>query len=242
MLQHLGLEDVDAGVDRVGEDLAPRRLLEEALDPPVVVGDHDPELERVLDRLEADRDRRALLLWNLTSFAEVEVAERVARDDEERLVELVGGQPDRAGRAERRLLDGVLDVDAERLAVAEVAADRLRQERDGDDHVLEAVLAEQLDDVLHARLADDRHHRLRLVRGQRPEPRALAAGHDDGLHRRHLPARRRGTAHRPRARATTPIQKIQSGQSVPSSVTITNASDAYSTHVATLPRKLTSSS
>ncbi len=83
---------------------------------------------------------------------------------------------------ERRLLDGVLDVHAERLAVAEVAADRLRQERDGDDHVFEAVSAEQLDDVLHARLADDRDHRLRLVRGERPEARALAAGHDDRLH------------------------------------------------------------
>ena len=42
--------------------------------------------------------------------------------------------------------------------------------------------AQQLEDVLHARLADDRHHRLRLVRGQRAQTRALAARHDDGLH------------------------------------------------------------
>src|SRR5581483_1748752 len=75
-------------------------------------------------------------------------------------------EANRARRAERRLLDRVRDVDAERLAVAEVRADRLRQERDGDDHVLEAVLLQELDDVLHARLADDRHHRLRLIRGQ----------------------------------------------------------------------------
>ena len=120
--------------------------------------------------------------WHSTSFAEVDVAERVAGDDEERLVELVGGEADRAGRAERRLLDRVRDVDAERVAVAEVAADRLRQERDRDDDVVEAVRAQQLEDVLHARLADDRHHRLRLVRRQRPQPRALAAGHDDGFH------------------------------------------------------------
>ena len=59
--QHLRLEHVDAGVDRVGEDLAPRRLLEEALDAAVLVGDDDAELERVLDRLEPDRDRGALL-------------------------------------------------------------------------------------------------------------------------------------------------------------------------------------
>jgi hypothetical protein len=70
----------------------------------------------------------------------------------------------------------------EPLAVAEVAADRLRHERDGHDHLVEAVLLEQLDDVLHARLADDRHHRLGLVRGQRAQARALAAGHHDRLH------------------------------------------------------------
>ena len=70
------------------------------------------------------------LRWNLTSFVEVEVAQRVARDDEERVVELVRGEPHRAGGPERRLLDRVLDVRAEALAVAEVAADRLRHERD----------------------------------------------------------------------------------------------------------------
>ena len=71
---------------------------------------------------------------------------------------------------------------AERLTVAEVAADRLRQEGDRDDHILHAVAAEELDDVLHARLADDGHHRLRLVRRERAQARALAAGHHDCLH------------------------------------------------------------
>ena len=89
VLEHLGLEDVDARVDRVGEDLTPRRLLEEALDSTVVVRDDDPELERVLDGLEADRDCR-LVLVELDELAEVEVAQRVTGDDEERVVELVG--------------------------------------------------------------------------------------------------------------------------------------------------------
>ena len=40
--------------------------------------DHDSELERVLDRLQADRDRRALLLVELDDLAEVDVAESVA--------------------------------------------------------------------------------------------------------------------------------------------------------------------
>ena len=182
VLQHLRLEHVDAGVDGVGEDLAPRRLLEEALDPAVLVGDDDAELERVVDRLEPDRHRGLLLAVRLDELRQVDVAECVAGDDEERVVEPPRRELHRAGGAERRLLDRIADIDAERLSATEVAADRLRQEGDGDDHVLEAVPLEELDDVLHARLADDRHHRLRLVRGQGPQTRALAPRHDHGLH------------------------------------------------------------
>src|SRR5918992_1479742 len=106
----------------------------------------------------------------------------VARDDEEGLVQGLLRELHRAGRAGGRLLHGVPDRHAERLAAAEVAPDRLRHERDRDDHVLEPVLLEELDDVLHAGLADDGHHRLRLVRRERAKARALAAGHDDRLH------------------------------------------------------------
>jgi hypothetical protein len=74
VLQHLGLEDVDAGVDRVGEDLAPGGLLEEALDAPVLVGDHDPELEWVLHRLQPDRDGGAVFSVCLDEPRQVDVA------------------------------------------------------------------------------------------------------------------------------------------------------------------------
>ncbi len=184
VLEHLRLEDVHARVDRVREHLSPRGLLEEALHPALVVHDDDPELQRVRNGFERDRHRRFPLAVELHELREVEVAQRVARDDEKRVVELVRGETHRAGCPERRFLHRVLDPRAEALAVAEVAADRLRHEGDRDDHVLEIVRAQQLDDVLHARLADDRHHRLRLVRGQRAQARPLAACHDDGLHRR----------------------------------------------------------
>ena len=87
------------------------------------------------------------------------------------------------GGAERQLLDRVLDAHAERVAVAEVAADRLRHEGQRDHDLVEAVPAQQLEDVLDARLADDRHHRLRLVRGERPQACPLPTRHDDRLHR-----------------------------------------------------------
>src|ERR671922_205966 len=151
------------------------------------------------------------------------LAERVARDDEEGVVQAVAREADGAGSAERRLLNGVLHREPERLAVAEVAADRLRQEGDRDDHLLEAVRADELEDVLHARLADDRDHRLRLVRGQRAEPRSLAAGHHDGLHG--VVSLRAVTAYWTKATTASamPAQKIQSGQSSPLCVTIARA-------------------
>src|SRR4051794_34691243 len=218
--EHLGLEHVDAGVDRVGEDLAPRRLLEEALDAPVLVGDDDPELERVLDRLQADRHRRALFLVELDDLPEVDVAERVARDHEERLLEHVAREAHRAGGAERAFLDGVGDIEPERLAVAEVRADRLRQEGDRDDDLLEAVLAQQLEDVLHAGLPDNRHHRLRLVGRERPKACALTARHDDSLHQRSSLRALAAYNIRDATASPKPIQKIQSGQAVDGRVTI----------------------
>src|SRR4029453_9103379 len=123
------------------EHLAPRRLLEEALDAPLLVGDDDPELERVVDRLETDRDGRVVLAMERDQLAQVDVTERVPGDDEERLVELARRVAHGAGSAERRLLDGVADLHPDRLAGAEVAADRLRQEGHGDDDVGETGVA-----------------------------------------------------------------------------------------------------
>ena len=165
--KHLGLEHVDARVDRVREDLAPRRLLEEAFDSPLLVGHDDPELERVVDRLEADRHRGALLPMRGDERREVDVAECVARDHEEGVVETLLGELHRARGAEGLFLDGVVDVHVERLAAAEVRADGLRHEGERDDDLVHLVPAQQIEDVLHARLADDRHHGLRLVGRQR---------------------------------------------------------------------------
>ena len=104
VLEDRGLEHVDAGVDGVAEHLAPRRLLEEALDGAVVAGDDDAELERVLDMHEADRRHRFALVVEGDDLAEVDVGEDVARDDEEPLVEQLAGVPDRPGGAERGVL------------------------------------------------------------------------------------------------------------------------------------------
>ncbi len=182
VVEDLGLEHVDAGVDGVREDLAPGRLLEEPLDPALVV-DHDhAEVERVLDVLQDDGGHGAAALVLGDHRGQVEVGQRVARDHDEALAEQLLGVLDAARRAEGHLLDRVVDVHPEGAAVAEVVADGLGQEGERDHDVLDAVQPEQLDDVLHAGLVGDRHHRLGLVARERAQARALSPGHHDGAH------------------------------------------------------------
>ena len=61
------------------------------------------------------------------------------------------------------LLGGVDHPHAELGAVAEVGADGVGHEGDGDDDLVEAVPAQQVDDVLHHRPVGQRQHRLGLV-------------------------------------------------------------------------------
>ncbi len=77
VVQYPRLDDVDAGVDRVAEDLTPRRLLQEALHEAVLGGDDDAEVERVGHALERDGDRAAALLVEANDLAEVDVGDRV---------------------------------------------------------------------------------------------------------------------------------------------------------------------
>ncbi len=181
-IEDLGLEDVDTGVDGVAEDLAPARLLQEALDAPVLTGDDDAELERVLHRAQGQRGQGVVLLVELQHGGEVDVGQHVARNHQEALRELVAGVAHRTGRAERRLLGGVDHAHAELGAVAEVAADGIGQEGDGDHDVGDAVAPQQRDDVLHHRPADQRQHRLGQVRRLRSQACPFTARHDHRLH------------------------------------------------------------
>ena len=173
-----GLEHVDAGVDRVGEHLAPRRLLEEPHDAPVLVGHDDAELERVGDALQRDRDVVPLLLVVPHDRAQVEVGQRIAADHQERLAgEQVVRHLHRARGAERRVLDDVVHRHAVRAAVAEVRLDLVGEIVQRRDDLVEAVPLQQLDDQLHHRLAGNGRERFGSARGQRTKPGALAPSH-----------------------------------------------------------------
>ena len=57
----------------------------------------------------------------------------------------------------------VVHRDAELAAVAEVGLDRVGQERNGDHNLVEAVFAQQVDDVFHHRHVGNGQHGLRGV-------------------------------------------------------------------------------
>ena len=63
------------------------------------------------------------------------------------------------------------------------AADQVREVVQVRDHVVEAVPRQQAQDVLHHRPAEDRHHRLRHLVGERPQPGAEPRRQHHRLHR-----------------------------------------------------------
>ena len=58
VVEDLGVEHIDAGVDGVAEDFAPARLFEELLDAALVVGDDDAVFQRIGDMRERQRRHR----------------------------------------------------------------------------------------------------------------------------------------------------------------------------------------
>ena len=191
---------------RVGEDLALLGLLEEASDAPVfVVDDHYTELRGVLDLLEDEGDLGPPLLVEGDGLPEVGVRQDVSADDDEPLSEPILRKLHRAGGPQRVILDGVFHFDAPAGAAAEIVSDVLGHELKGGQHVLEAVMLEELDDVFHARRVGYRDHRFGLVAGQRPEPRPLAPGHDHGLHAKSSRSKRLRARPRPRRFSALPF-------------------------------------
>ena len=98
-----------------------------------------------------DGRQRAPLLVEGDDLLEIDVGQRVAADDDERLVERALRVLDAAGRPKRRLFRRVRHRDAEVFPGPEVVPNEAGQELDGDDDVGEAVPLEQPHDVLHQR-------------------------------------------------------------------------------------------
>ena len=115
---------------------------------------------------------------------QVEVGEHVAVEREEAVLEQVGGELDRSGRAARL---GLLDVAQPRPPgdlVAERRAELIRQEAAGEDDLVDAVPGEPVDHVSEKRPVDQRDDRLREGQRDRPQTRPVPADEDQRLHAR----------------------------------------------------------
>ena len=131
VVEDLGLEHEDAGVDGVAEHLAPGGLLEEPLDRAVVAGDDDAELERVVDGDQPDggqgarapRGRRRSSPRSMS----VSTSPEITRNRSSSSSMALRTEP---AVPSGRLLGGVDHADAELGAVAEVVADGVGHEGD----------------------------------------------------------------------------------------------------------------
>ena len=85
-----------------------------ARDPSVGVGGHDAEAGRIVDLVQRDRRlARRCASWKATSAVDVHVADHVAVDDEEALVDarVERREADGAGRVERLVLHRVVQAE-----------------------------------------------------------------------------------------------------------------------------------
>ena len=171
---HVRREHVDPRVDR---ELLARLLLHRQ---------HAAVVQRELAVRQVDLVQRhahrhagaGLRAVVLPHRAEVALREDVAVDDEERRRRRRRQQGERAHRAARLGLQHVPDADAESRAVAEALADHVGLVMQREHNIRDPRLPQPLDEDLEQRLAPDAEQRLGRVVGERPQPLALAAGHD----------------------------------------------------------------
>jgi hypothetical protein len=93
------------------------------------------------------------------------------------------GVLDRAARAQRRLLHGIVDLPPEGGAVAEHGLDALGLIGDGEHDLGDGGAGQEVQLMAEERTIHDRDHRLGNAEGEGAEPGAFSAGQDHCLHR-----------------------------------------------------------
>ena len=173
-VERVGLEDVDARVDRVARDLVRVGLLQEPPDVAVRVGLDQPVRAGVVDRRQHDRRLGLALAVQRDDGRQIHLRQDVAVEHDDRLAQRLAGVAHRAARAERRRLDDVADREARVAAVAEDLLDAARLVVEAEDHLVDLRhLLQQVELVVEERPIEDRDDRFGRVDGERAEPRAL---------------------------------------------------------------------
>ena len=177
-IEQRSLEHVHAAVDRVGRDLVPARLLQEAADAEPVRG-------RILHRREVDARLGATRLVLGQHRAQVEVGQHVAVEHDQTTVDEIRCVPDAARGAERLLLDGVAEPHGAEPVPAHDGTDDVGPVRHRQDDVVHAVRREERELVVQERHVEQGDDGLRAVQGEGAQPRPHPAGQDDGLEAAH---------------------------------------------------------
>src|SRR5258708_5648675 len=182
-VERVGLEDVDAGVNRVARDLVVSRLLEEPPDVAVAVCLDQAVGSRVVDGREHDRGLRLALAVQPQHGREIHLRQYVAIEDDHRFGERVPRIADRPARADRHRFDDVADADAESFTFAENLLYAARLVIEAENHLVDLRdLLEEIDLVIQKLPGQDRNDRLWRVDRQWSQPRTFASGEQDGFH------------------------------------------------------------
>ena len=180
-VEHFAVQQVDPGVDqrRTGP---PVRLLHELGDRPVGAEPNGPVTAGVLHARQADGGQRPVRLVSPCHRRQVGVAQHVPVEDEDGPSAEQGGTVRHGPRgAERGLLAHVFDAHAGAVAVPERGHDLVGQVAAREYGTLHAVPRQSVEDVRHEWALHQRCDRLRHVRADRAQPRALVSDEDHGL-------------------------------------------------------------
>ena len=181
-IEHLRLQHIDAGIDRIGGHLAPTRLFQKAHHPSIGIGDDHAVVQRFGHMIEDDRGHRLLFFVKGDDLLQVEIGDGIAADHQKGVVKILPGVGNAARRAQGRLLDGIADTHAHGTAVSEVILNHAGHVLQRDDDFGDPVVAQKLQDVSEHHLVHQRQHRLGATHSQRAQPRACAACHHDSFH------------------------------------------------------------
>ncbi len=185
-LQHRGGEEVDAGVDQVGEHLSPARLLQKPLHPSPLAQLHQAVLQGVPLPVEQQGGRPAPGPVAGIAVPQVEVADAVPGEHQEVLLPQERLRlPDPAGGAHGLPLHKIVQLHPPGGAVPEVVLNHLGQIAQGDGHLVKPVFAQQQQNMLQHRPPEDGHHGLGALQRQRPQPGPLPARQDHSFHPAH---------------------------------------------------------
>ena len=180
--EHLRLQNIHAGIDQIGINIAAPGLFMESGNASVAVG-HDHAV--FLRRMRSDQQQRGFCTVRFVEGyggAQVEITHAIAGEHDEALIQKIARLADAASGAQRRAFNIIAKLCAEIGAIAEIIAYAVRHIAQRGADLRYAVLFEQFNGKLHQRPVQQTQHRLGTGTGERAQARALAARHDDGFH------------------------------------------------------------